>query len=221
MTGTAQSPRGAARPDPLVAYRDDGPLARDLGAALGGAVRLPAPALAVAGAAPLAVAVAVAGAGASPVAAGAVVAWLVVLGGVSSGRPHDGRLAWTVAPVVRGAEYAGLLWIAAIAGPSALSAAFALLCALAFRHYDLIYRLGGQGVMPPAWLGALAGGWELRLVAAWALLVAGALRPVLLAAALVLGAVFAAESARSWVRFARERPGGAAPADRGMEAEGW
>ena len=48
-------------------------------------------------------------------------------GGVSSGRPLRDRLRWAVPPALRVAEYAGILWVAALAGGTAVPAAFALL----------------------------------------------------------------------------------------------
>ena len=42
-------------------------------------------------------------------------------------------------------EYAGLLWLGALAGASSSPAAFALLAALALRHYDLVYGLRYRG----------------------------------------------------------------------------
>src|SRR5205823_9724819 len=68
------------------------------------------------------------------------VGWLVLAAGASSGRPHTGSLRWGIPPVLRLAEYASILWLGALAGGSGPAAAFALLAAVAFRHYDLIYR---------------------------------------------------------------------------------
>jgi len=122
-----------------------------------------------------------------------------------SGRPPGGRMAWTVPPLVRLAEYGGLLGIAALEGEHALPAAFALLCVLAFRHYDLVYRLRHRGETPPGWLNALTGGWEVRLIAAALLLAVGALPEAFWVAAVVYGVVFAAESVLGWMHFGRAR----------------
>jgi hypothetical protein len=130
------------------------------------------------------------------------VAWLVVLGGLSAGTPHRDRLRWLVPPLLRLAEYSTLVWIGVNAGPSSAPAAFALLGALAFRHYDLVYRLRHQGVPPPSWLGAATGGWDGRLIVAWVLLAAGALPAGFFAAAGLLAVLLIAESGASWVRFA-------------------
>lgn len=109
------------------------------------------------------------------------------------------RFRWAGPPLLRAAEYAGLLWIGEAGG--ALPAAFALCCALTFRHYDLVYRLRHQGTEPPEWVGAVAGGWDGRLIAGAILLAAGALPAGFYVLAAVLGALFAAESTASWRRF--------------------
>jgi Family of unknown function (DUF5941) len=187
----------------LALYRDDGPLAR----ALGRAGRLQQYVLVAAAALPLAVAIAVAGDGASEPLVGAVLAWLILLGGAASGAPPGGRLRWTQLPVLRACEYGALLWIAAIAGPEALPAAFALLAALAFRHYDLIYRARLSDRPPPGWLAALSLGWEGRLLGAYVLLLAGAVTEGFYVAAGVLAVAFVTESAASWIATGRlEQP---------------
>jgi hypothetical protein len=185
----------------LEAYRDDGPLALALG-------RIPAPPVApiqliVAGMVPAAVAIVFAGAGASWTLAGAALAWLIVVAGISSGRPLRDWLRWVVPPALRVAEYGGLLWIAAVAGADAVPAAFALLCAITFRHYDVVYRLRQRGVAPPRWLHRAAGGWDGRLLAGFVLAAAGAAVAGFYVAAVVLAVVFVGESIASWVTFGR------------------
>jgi hypothetical protein len=202
MTATSAIP-GAHGETTLDAYRDDGPLARAVGAALGGAIRLPSIVLVTAGVLPLLALVAAEAGGASDAAVGAAIAWLVLAGGVSSGRPQTDRLRWAVVPLLRLAEYSGIVWIAALAGGSAPAAAFALLAAVAFRHYDIVYRLRYQGRPPPRWLGDLAGGWEGRLIAAWVLLVTDAVAAGFFAIAAILGVLFVTESALSWARVQR------------------
>jgi len=184
----------------LDAYRDDGPLALALG-------RLPLPplpasVLVLAGTGALLAVIAIAGDGASWPLAGATLAALIVLAGVSAGRPLRDRLRWAVPPALRAGEYAGILWVAAIAGPSAVPAAFALLLAITFHHYDTVYRLRHRGIAP-RWLNRAAGGWDGRLLASCALAAAAAVPAGLYAAAALLGIVFVAESVASWATFAR------------------
>jgi hypothetical protein len=207
-TATARAAALAARPDPVAVYRDDGPLARALGRVLGPVVPLPAPLVVLAGLLPLLAVVAFGGDRVSDGAAAAVLAWVVLALGASVGRPPRERIRWAEAPLVRLAEYVALVWIAALDGPSSYPAAFALLAALTFRHYDLVYRLRHRGVTPAPWVSALSGGWDGRLVAAWVLLAAGALPAGYWIAAGVLGATFVAEAVVGWVSSGRrvQRP---------------
>jgi hypothetical protein len=187
----------------LELYRDDGPLARALGSALGRAVTLPPALLIVAGAVPLFTLIAIYGDGAPDLVVGAAVAWVVLTGGISSGRPHTDRLRWAVPAVLRSVEYGTVLWLGALAGGSGPPAAFALLAVMTFRHYDLVYRLRYQGAPPPRWIGDLAGGWDGRLIGGYVLLLAGALPAgfYLLAGLFAIG--FVTESVRSWQRIQR------------------
>jgi hypothetical protein len=192
----------AAPPDPLAVYRDDGPLARAL-SRLGAALPLPAPVLAFAGLLPLVVAVVITGGGASDGVAAAVLAWALLAVGASAGGRARRKIAWAAVPIERLTEYLGLIWIAAQHGESAYPAAYALLGVLAFRHYDLVYRLRHRGVVPARWVTALSLGWDGRLVLAYVLLVAGALPAGYFVAAGVLGAAFVGEAVYGWVVVGR------------------
>jgi uncharacterized protein DUF5941 len=204
---SAAAIRGARNETTLELNRDDGPLARALGAALGPAIGLPPFVLVLAGAIPLVAVLAIEGDGASDAVVGAVIGWLVLLVGISSGRPHTDRLRWAVLPMVRLGEYATLLWLGALAGGSGPAAAFTLLAVIAFRHYDLVYRPRYQGVPPPRWLGDVAGGWEGRVLAGYVLLLAGALPAGFFAIAAVFAALFVGESVFSWTRVQRAEGG--------------
>jgi hypothetical protein len=82
----------------------------------------------------------------------------------------------------------------------------ALLVALAFRHYDVVYRVRLLGTAPGPRLSALAGGWDGRLIAAYALLLVGALPTAMYVAAAVLGAAFVADAVLSWTATGRPPP---------------
>jgi hypothetical protein len=185
----------------FVLCRDDGPLARALGAALGPVVRLPAIVLLLAGAVPLLVVLAVERADASDVLTGAALGWFVLAAGVSRGRPHTGNMRWAVPPLLRMAEYAALLWLGALAGGSGPAAAFALIAVLAFHHYDLFYRPRFLGNWTPRRVGDLAGGWEGRIVVAYVLLVMDALPAGLFTGAAALALLFVVESVLAWRRL--------------------
>ena len=184
---------------PIDRYRDDGPLARALGRLLG-PVAPPAPLLLLAAVAPLIAVIAVEGTGASRGLAAAVVAWAVLLGGASSGRPGRLKTRWAEPALLRTIEFVGLAWIAGLESASAYPAAYALLAVLTFRHYDLSYRLRQVGVGPAPWVGALAGGWDGRLIVAFVLLLAGVLEIGYFVAAGVLAVAFTAEAVTAWRR---------------------
>lgn len=194
MTAAVATP--AAPPPALEVYRDDGPIARLLGRPTGP----PAAALLLIAALPLVAAMLLKGDGASDGLAAAVIAWAVLAGGLAGGRPASGRFAWAVPPLLRVIEYGGLVWLAALAGGDSPPAAFALLAAIAFRHYDSVYRLRHQGRVAPAWVAAAGGGWDGRLLAGLVLMLVGALPAGFYVAAAGLAALFVTESIRSWTR---------------------
>jgi hypothetical protein len=186
----------------LESFRDDGPIARALGT-LGG--RLPPPVLVAVAVAPLLAAIAIRGDGASNGLAVAVIGWLVVVAGLSGGRTGNSRARWVVPPLLRLGEYAGLLWIAALDGSSARPAAFAVLLALAFRHYDIVYGLRYRGAPVSDRLGVAALGWDGRLLLACVLLLTGALPAGYYVLAVMIAAVFAGAAIIDWSR-ARKQP---------------
>lgn len=180
----------------LVAYRDDGPLAALLGRAARRRIRADPALLTLAGIAPVSLVAARPDGGPRP-ALGLGLGWLVMCAGASSGRPLDTRLSWLVPPALRAAEYGLLLRLAALAGER-LEPAYAFLAVLAYHHYDLMYRIRSRGTPPPRWVGWAGGGWDLRLLLAFAALRAGRLRPALALGTIALGGIFLAESVRSW-----------------------
>ena len=188
---------------PLSLYRDDGPIARTIAAALKPLGAAPQTLTIVAAAAPMFVLIALKGDGASHTAAGAALAWLILVAGASAGHEPTERLRWAVPALIRLSEYTALLWIGALGGEDSQPAAFAFICALAFRHYDLVYRLRQQGVAPPRWIGNLALGWDGRLVLGYILLVADALPAGFYIAAGLFATAFVAESIAGWRRFGR------------------
>jgi hypothetical protein len=183
-------------------YRDDGPLARAIGA-VGRAVPAPPIAFVLLAAAVVLVAIVLTGDGASEGLVGGVLAFAIVAGGLSSRRPHLDELSWAVPVSLRATEYAGLLWLGALAGGNGVPAVFALLCAVAFRQYDIVYRVRHRGVPPPAWTRAVSGGWDGRLVVGYVAWILGVLPVALFIAGGVLAVVLVGESALGWARAAR------------------
>ena len=187
----------------LRTYRDDGLIADWIGATAGRALRVGEAPLTLLGAAILAEALGTAERPLSELVLAVAVGVVVVVVGAGARPSHTGRLAWSVPPLLRLLEYAFLIRLTVLADPDAMPLCFALLCALAFHHYDTVYRLRQQGVAPPAWTRFIGGGWEGRLVVFSLLAALDLLAPGMLVAAVVLGAVYVTESVRSWMHFAR------------------
>ena len=199
MSAVAVSGAPGVRPL-LEHYRDDGPLGRLLGRTLGNR-RFPAEAFVLAAVLVLAGVLASEGADVSQGALGGAIAWAVLVGGISSGCSHGGRFAWAVPPLLRLLEYGTLIWIVRADSVDSLPGVFALLCAIAFRHYDNVYRLRHRREPPPDWINWVGTGWEGRLLIVYGLWVAGALPWALYVLAFLLALVSVWESAAGWVRM--------------------
>jgi Family of unknown function (DUF5941) len=203
-------PKAAApteRASVLEFYRDDGPIAAAIGALVAGRLRVPAIALLFLAALPGLVAIVIEGDGAAHGVVAGAIAWAVLAGGLASSRPLDDRLRWAVPSALRIIEYVGLLWIASVAGASSLPAVFALLCAITYHHYDVVYGYRHRGVPLPRWAQAAGGGWDGRLLLGWVLLVAGALPAGFYVMAVAVAALFIAVTIAQWRHIGRgERP---------------
>ncbi|MEU6391786.1 DUF5941 domain-containing protein [Streptomyces sp. NPDC046939] len=121
--------------------------------------------------------------------------------------PLTGPLDWLVPPIFRAAEYGTVLLIAAKADvQGALPAAFGLVAAVAYHHYDTVYRIRGGTGAPPRWLTQAIGGHDGRTLLVT--LLAALLTPTdftlaLTVLAVVVALVVLAESIRFWVASAR------------------
>ena len=204
MTATvAPAEERPSLPENFVVYRDDGPVAQAIGRALGPRLPLPAMVLLLLGVLGILALAAVSGADASLGLTAAGVVWLLLTHGITTARRPRESFTWAVPSLVRIGEYATLAWLAA--AHDAVPAAFALIAALTYRHYDLVYRLRHRAELPPRWLNRLAAGWDGRVIIAWLLLALGALPAAMYAWAALLIAVSVAETVVSWRRFERER----------------
>ena len=123
--------------------------------------------------------------------------------GLAVARPLKGALDWLVPPFLRAAEYGTVLVLAAKADVNgALPAAFGLVAAVAYHHYDTVYRIRGDAGAPPAWLVRSIGGHEgrtLLVTVLAALLTASQLKVALTALAVAVALVVLVESIRFWV----------------------
>ncbi|MFI8962141.1 DUF5941 domain-containing protein [Streptomyces sp. NPDC053493] len=125
--------------------------------------------------------------------------------GLAVSRPLKGALDWLVPPFFRAAEYVTILALAAKADAAqALPAAFGLVAAVAYHHYDTVYRIRGGTGAPPAWLVRTIGGHEGRTLVVTVLAALTANRgndftSALTALAVAVGLVVLVESIRFWV----------------------
>ncbi|MFF1408424.1 DUF5941 domain-containing protein [Streptomyces sp. NPDC058289] len=129
----------------------------------------------------------------------------VLTAGAAVAMPLKAPLDWLLPPVFRAAEYTTVLILAAKADvPGALPAAFGLVAAVAYHHYDTVYRIRGGTGAPPHWLVRTIGGHEGRVLLITVLASVLASRAVDFPVALTALAVFVAlvvlvESIRFWV----------------------
>ncbi|MET9672185.1 DUF5941 domain-containing protein [Streptomyces sp. NPDC006482] len=201
---TRKAKRTDRAAEALAELADSGPLASSVG-------RLRSPNGRVHPYAPLATALAAVAwlaaglAQGDPLAAVVGAVGYVVLSGFAVSQPLKGALDWLVPPLFRAAEYTTVLVLAARSDAAhALPAAFGLVAAVAYHHYDTVYRIRGGTGAPPAWLARVTGGHEGRtlLVTVLAALLADRgddFTTALTALAVAVALVVLVESIRFWV----------------------
>ncbi|MFG1823132.1 DUF5941 domain-containing protein [Microbispora bryophytorum] len=186
-------PRGV-----VVAYRDDGPLSKAMGLLVAGQLPPLPPALAGAFVTGVLLVLGIAGADDFAVFAPAVA---LLLAGAGSAHRHDGRLDWLAPPILRMTEY-GFIASAGFARSVPPALIVALLGAMAFHHYDTVYRLR-QHVYAPPWLATAGLGWDGRML----VVALGGLLDVMTAVfvllAVYLWALFGWESLTCWLAAPR------------------
>ncbi|MBX6383557.1 MAG: hypothetical protein IRZ07_11400 [Microbispora sp.] len=182
----------------VVAYRDDGPLSRAMGLLVAGQLPPLPPAIAGAFVTAVLLVLGIAGADDFAVFAPAVA---LLLAGAGSAHRHDGRLDWLAPPILRLTEY-GFIASAGFARSVPPLLVIALLGAMAFHHYDTVYRVR-QHVYPPPWLATAGLGWDGRML----VVALGGLLDVMTAVfvllALYLWGVFGWESLTCWLAAPR------------------
>ncbi|MFG3530174.1 DUF5941 domain-containing protein [Streptomyces sp. NPDC047917] len=127
-----------------------------------------------------------------------------ICSGVAVARPLKGALDWLVPPIFRAAEYCTVLILAARSDvPGALPAAFGLVSAVAYHHYDTVYRIRGGTGAPPQWLVRTIGGHEGRTLVVAVLAAVftqhSAFTVALTTLAVAVALVVLVESIRFWV----------------------
>ncbi|GGO04982.1 DUF5941 domain-containing protein [Microbispora bryophytorum] len=182
----------------VVAYRDDGPLSKAMGLLVAGQLPPLPPALAGAFVTGVLLVLGIAGADDFAVFAPAVA---LLLAGAGSAHRHDGRLDWLAPPILRLTEY-GFIASAGFARSVPPALIVALLGAMAFHHYDTVYRLR-QHVYAPPWLATAGLGWDGRML----IVALGGLLDVMTAVfvllAVYLWALFGWESLTCWLAAPR------------------
>ncbi|MFD5320241.1 DUF5941 domain-containing protein [Streptomyces sp. NPDC127098] len=161
----------------LVGLADNGPLAEAVAAPRTPARRpaLAAPLWALAGTGALLGALLLPGVAGGWYAVGAAALYVLCAGRALAAEPRR-PFDWLLPPLFRAGEYLTVLILAADAADhgvnGALPAAFCLVAASAYHHYDTVYRLRGGAGAPPRWLVQATGGHEGRVlvVAAFAAL---------------------------------------------------
>ncbi|MEU0965717.1 DUF5941 domain-containing protein [Streptomyces sp. NPDC005917] len=133
--------------------------------------------------------------------AGAVVYALAC--GQALARPLKGALDWLVPPLFRAAEYGTVLILASKSEVNGtLPAAFGLVAAVAYHHYDTVYRIRGNAGAPPVWLVRAIGGQEgrtLLVTVVAAVLTAAQFKVALTVLAVAVAGLVLVESIRFWV----------------------
>ncbi|MEV7993124.1 DUF5941 domain-containing protein [Streptomyces sp. NPDC086077] len=132
----------------------------------------------------------------------------VALSAAAVSRPLKGALDWLVPPFFRAAEYGTVLTLAAESEVNgALPAAFGLVAAVAYHHYDTVYRIRGDAGAPPHWLVRAIGGHEGRtlvVVVLAVVLTAAQFTVALTVLAVAVALLVLLESIRFWVSAHRQ-----------------
>ncbi|MFJ8028086.1 DUF5941 domain-containing protein [Streptomyces sp. NPDC096311] len=184
----------------LADLADSGPLVELLARLARGTVRVAAPVSAAVGGVLVVTSALLWGAGWQTVLCAV---GYVLLSALAVVRPLKGALDWLVPPFFRAAEYLTVLVLAAKADVNgALPAAFGLVAAVAYHHYDTVYRIRGNAGAPPHWLVRAIGGHEGRTLVVTvlaALLTAAQFKVALTVLAVAVALLVLVESIRFWV----------------------
>lgn len=184
----------------LADLADSGPLVEPLARLARGTVRVAAPVSAAVGGVLVVTSALLWGAGWQTVLCAV---GYVLLSALAVVRPLKGALDWLVPPFFRAAEYLTVLVLAAKADVNGvLPAAFSLVAAVAYHHYDTVYRIRGNAGAPPHWLVRAIGGHEgrtLLVTVLAALLTAAQFKVALTALAVAVALLVLVESIRFWV----------------------
>jgi Family of unknown function (DUF5941) len=209
-----------ARRSALELYVDAGPLARDIGYAVG-RVRLPEIPLMLLAVAAMAAVLA----GREPATGGQDVdgLWVssywpqilfggigavIVITGLCWSGPVRGRFGWILPALVRVIEYAFVIRTVAVVDPDAQWLAYLYLTVVGYHHTDTVARLRHVGRGPARWVYTAGLGYDGRMLVIGGLVLAGpdTVQPGLALLTAVLAVVYVLESVISWMRWWRAQP---------------
>ena len=185
--------------NPIRVYRDDGPLASQLGVLAGG--QIPALLTAFAGALVTLILV-LTGVSDLPGITIATPVVAMLLAGLGGGTAHRGRVDWLIPPILRVTEYT-FIAVVGLSSDTPPAVVYALLAAMAFHHYDLVYRVR-QRIAPPSWVSLAGLGWDGRMLVVALGAIFGIHPFAFTALAGYLWVLFAGESVRSWLATPRQ-----------------
>jgi hypothetical protein len=185
--------------NPIRVYRDDGPLARQLGVLAGG--QIPPLLTAFAGGVVTLILV-LTGVSDLPGITISTPVVATLLAGLGAGHPHSGRLDWLVPPILRVTEYTFVAMVG-LSSSASRPVVYVLLAAMAFHHYDLVYRVR-QRIEPPSWVNLAGLGWDGRMLVVAVGAMFGIEPFAFGALAGYLWVLFAGESIRSWLSTPRQ-----------------
>ena len=178
----------------IVACRDDGPLARQIGRVVQG--QLPPLLPAVAGVT-VTVMLAALGLRSLPGVLLLTPAVAMLLAALGANHPHDGRADWLVPALLQAGQYVYLAALAfALRVPA--PATFALIAVIALHHMDLLHR-HRYGVSPGPKVAVAGLGWEGRMLVAGVGGLLGIETVFYIALAGYLGVLFGWDSLTCWL----------------------
>ena len=114
----------------------------------------------------------------------------------------EGRFGWVVPAGLRALELGVIALLVLVGDPFLLSVAFFALFAIAYHHYDTLYR-SLQAAAPPRWLTWFGFGWDGRLLLVAVVAAAAVWQPGLVLLTAWWGLWFAGMASIQWLRSSR------------------
>jgi hypothetical protein len=113
-----------------------------------------------------------------------------------------GRFGWSAPVLLRAFELGGIALLLVAGNPANAVVTFWIVFAIAYHHYDVMYR-SLQGAAPPRWLTWLGFGWDGRLLVIVVVVLAAAWQPALSVLVIWWVLWFAGVASVQWLRSSR------------------